>query len=62
MDAAPLPGSPHPPKQAANDKVRKLAIHVTVPALTTILVEMRPVKEGQAEPEAVRTLEPLEKW
>jgi hypothetical protein len=47
MDAAPLASSPHPPKQAANDKVRKLALRVPVEDRTIIFVLFIPVKEGQ---------------
>ncbi len=62
MDAAPLPGSPHPPKQAANDKVKKLAIRVTTAEPTRILVEMRPIKEGETGAYGKPPQTPLEKW
>ena len=62
MDAAPLPLSPHPPKQAANDKVKKLAIHLTTTKPTMILVEMAPIKEGQTALAHKPVPVPLEKW
>jgi hypothetical protein len=62
MDAAPLPGSPHPPKQAANEKVKKLAIHLTNVSNAWISVRMKPAGEDASRvmdrPQPVR----LERW
>jgi hypothetical protein len=48
MDAAPLPGSPHPPKQDANAGIKKLAIHLTKVEKANIAVWLIPIKEGES--------------
>jgi hypothetical protein len=62
QDAQPLPAAPHPPSQAANDGIRKLAVHLpntTDLRLAVLLVPVRPAGETVKEPAALR---PLTEW
>ena len=42
MDAEPLPASPHPERQAKNERIRKLAIHLTGVSTTRLAVALTP--------------------
>jgi hypothetical protein len=62
MDAQPLPASPHPERQAKNEHIRKLAIHlagVSNARLAVLLVPKLPGKEGAGQ--AVK-LSALSEW
>ena len=62
MDAQPLPTSPHPERQAKNERIRKLAIHLTGIShtrLAVLLVPKPPKTEGTGQ--ALR-LSALSKW
>ncbi|MEZ3157317.1 DNRLRE domain-containing protein [Microbacterium sp. BWR-S6Y] len=48
--AAPLPTSPHPPQQAENVGIRKLAIQVSTKGNTTLAVQFTPLTSGLAAP------------
>jgi hypothetical protein len=59
MDAEPLPASPHPKKQARNERIRKLAIHLTDISNTrlAVLLAPKPAKdEGAIQPPKVSSL------
>jgi hypothetical protein len=59
MDAEPLPASPHPEKQARNERIRKLAIHLTDISNTrlAVLLAPKPAKdEGAIQPPKVSSL------
>ncbi len=61
MDAEPLPESPHPPKQAVNTGVRKLAIQMTVRRPVRLRVLLEPLwKEGYRTEVPEET--PLHEW
>ncbi len=62
MDAVPLPTSPHPEKQAQNERVRKLAIHLTgiSDARLAVLLVPNPPKVGEVG-EAMK-LSALSEW
>lgn len=61
MKAEPLSGSPHPPKQANNDRYRKLAIHLTAVKDLRLAVLFIPVTDGsKAKP--ARKVTPLAEW
>ena len=52
MDAQPLPTSPHPERQAKNEHIRKLAIHLTGVSntrLAVLLVPKLPKAEGTSQ-------------
>ncbi|MDU0344764.1 DNRLRE domain-containing protein [Microbacterium sp. KSW2-29] len=59
--AAPLPSSPHPAKQNANDDVRKLAIAVSTKGNTTLAVQFTPLTSGLAAPSAAGIVA-LDNW
>ncbi|PWU13079.1 MAG: coagulation factor 5/8 type domain-containing protein [Verrucomicrobia bacterium] len=62
MDANPLPESPHPEKQARNDNIRKLAIHLPDIKETRLTVLLFPLtKEAKPSPQKL-TLTDLSKW
>jgi len=62
MDARPLPASPHSEKQAKNENIRKLAIHIPDVTETRLTVLLFPIaKEGKPATEKLR-LEELAKW
>jgi hypothetical protein len=61
-DAQPLPSSPHPDRQAKNDGIRKLAIHLTGinDSRLVVLLVPKPTKvEGTAQ---APKLSPLSEW
>jgi hypothetical protein len=62
MDAQPLPSSPHPERQAKNEHVRKLAIHLSGITDSRIAVLLAP-KPSKDEPtgQAVK-LSSLSEW
>lgn len=60
-DAAPLPTSPKPEKQAANKNVRKLTIHLPETGSVRLGVLFTPV-DGQAGTRQPLTLKPLAEW
>jgi hypothetical protein len=47
MNAQPLPTSPQPEKQARNENIRKLAIHVTDAKDLKLAVLLVPLREGE---------------
>ena len=62
MDAQPLPPSPHPERQAKNERVRKLAIHLTGISdsrLAVLLVPKPSKDEGTAQ---ATKLSALSEW
>jgi hypothetical protein len=62
MDAQPLPASPQPERQAKNELIKKLAIHLTGVSntrLVVLLAPMPPTKDGAGR--AVK-LSPLSEW
>jgi hypothetical protein len=62
MDAEPLPTSPHPERQAKNERVRKLAIHLTGVSNTRLAVLLVPKPpKGEAAGPAPK-LSALSKW
>jgi hypothetical protein len=62
MDAKPLPQSPHPERQARNEKVRKLAIHLPEVTETRLTVLLFPItKEAKPNPQTL-TFPELSKW
>lgn len=62
MKAEPLPDSPHPPKQANNDRYLKLAIHLAAVKDLRLAVLFTPARElGKAAPPSVN-LQPLADW
>jgi hypothetical protein len=59
MDAQPLPTSPHPERQAKNERIRKLAIHLTgisSTRLAVLLVPKPPEKDGTGRAVKLSTL------
>ena len=62
MDAQPLPASPHPEGQAKNERIRKLAIHLTgiSDSRLAVLLVPNPPKAGGAG-KAVK-LSALSEW
>jgi len=50
MDAQPLPSSPNPDRQAKNQGIRKLAVHVTNVTDLRLSTVFIPVRPGQAAP------------
>lgn len=59
-DAAPLPTSPHPEKQAVNTGYRRLTVHLPTVSKTRFAVSFE-LTDGAAKPAAIE-LTPLEKW
>jgi hypothetical protein len=62
MEAEPLPASPHPERQAKNDGVRKLAVHLSGVTDGRLAVLLVPLREGQAAPSRVPEVSPLAEW
>jgi len=62
MDATPLPTSPHPDKQAKNDNVRKLAIHLTGITDSRVAVLLVPSVPGSDQKSETPNLSPLTEW
>ena len=62
-EAQPLPGSPHPDRQAKNEGVKKLAVHLDMVTDSRLVVLLVPVVEGRASPsEEALHLSALAKW
>jgi hypothetical protein len=62
MDAQPLPASPHPERQAKNERVRKLAIHLTGISNTRLAVLLVPKPpKGEATGQTPK-LSALSEW
>ncbi len=59
MEAAPLPTSPHPARQAKNERTRKLSLHLTNATSTRIAVLLVP---GGQRAEETPKLVPLNQW
>jgi hypothetical protein len=62
MDAEPLPTSPHPDKQAKNQGVRKLAIHLNGVSELRLAVLFLPLREGEVPPMGGAKVVPLQDW
>lgn len=62
MDAQPLPTSPHPEKQAKNEGIRKLTLHLTGVTDLRLAVLLVPLKEGEVAPSHLPALLPLHEW
>jgi hypothetical protein len=62
MNAGPLPASPQPEKQARNDGIRKLAIHVADTKDLRLTVLLVPLREGQDGADRAPTLTALSAW
>jgi hypothetical protein len=62
MDAQPLPTSPHPDGQARNERVKKLAVHLTGITDSRLAVLLVPKPAGAARPEQTVKLSPLSAW
>jgi hypothetical protein len=60
--AAPLPGSPAPLKQAANEGVRKLTVHLAETEGTRLAVLLEPVPGPAAKPTEPPRVQALESW
>jgi hypothetical protein len=61
-DAAPLPASPHPEKQADNKGVRKLAIHLANISDATLAVLLVPLRDKELPPATLSDVKPLPDW
>lgn len=48
MDSQPLPGSPHPERQAKNERVKKLSVHLKDVTETRIAILLSPMTSEQA--------------
>jgi len=62
MDAQPLPNSPHPDGQAKNERVRKLAIHLTGITESRLAVLLVPSPPKAEEAGAAMKLSALSEW
>ena len=62
MDAQPLPTSPHPERQAKNDRIRKLAIHLTGVSDARLAVLLVPNPPKPEEAGEVIKLSALSEW
>jgi hypothetical protein len=62
MDAQPLPGSPHPERQAKNERIRKLAIHLTGISDTRLVVRLVPKPSEGEETGQAPKLSALSEW
>ena len=62
MLAVPLSTSPHPEKQATNESVRKLAIHLQAVKDLRQAVRLTPLREGEAAPKTEPNLTALKNW
>jgi len=62
MNAQPLPSSPQPEKQARNDNIRKLAIHVTDAKSLRLAVRLTPLRGGERPAEPPPGLTALAAW
>jgi hypothetical protein len=61
-DAQPLPASPHPEGQAKNERVRKLAIHLTGINDARLAVLLVPNPPKAEESGKAMELSPLSEW
>jgi hypothetical protein len=61
MNATPLPSSPHPPRQAQNEGVRKLAIYIPDVQDLRLTVLLTPLRDDAREP-FVPKATPLKNW
>ncbi len=61
-EAQPLPSSPHPERQAKNEHVRKLAIHLSGITDTRLAVSLAPQQPGGRGDVPATKLSPLAKW
>jgi hypothetical protein len=62
MDAQPLPASPHPERQAKNERIRKLAIHLTGISTTRLAVLLVPKPPTDAGTGQAPKLSALSEW
>ena len=62
MNAEPLPTSPHPEKQAKNDRIRKLAIHLTAISDTRLAVLLVPKLSKDEGTGSAPKLSALSEW
>ncbi len=62
MDAEPLPTSPHPGKQANNNGVRKLVIHLKDVTDLRLAVLFVPLPDGKATTKNAREIVALKEW
>jgi hypothetical protein len=62
MDTQPLPTSPHPEKQARNQGLRKLAVHLTGAQDVRLMVLLTPLTPGMPMPSSAPESIALEKW
>ena len=62
MDAQPLPSSPHPEGQAKNERIRKLAIHLTGISDTRLAVLLVPNPPKAEEAGQAMKLSALSEW
>jgi hypothetical protein len=62
MDAQPLPSSPHPQTQAKNEKVRKLAIHLSGVTGSRLAVLLLPMARDGTRPVQTLKLSSLSEW
>jgi len=62
MDAAPLPTSPHPERQAKNERIRKLAIHLAGVSDTRVSVLLVPKPPTGEDTGPAPTLSALAEW
>jgi Heparinase II/III-like protein len=61
-EAEPLPGTSHPPKQAENRGIKKLALHLPDQTDLRIAVLFTPLSEGKPAPEKSPALVNLAEW
>jgi len=62
MDAQPLPASPHPERQAKNEHIKKLAIHLTGVSNTRLVVLLAPMPLTKDGTGRAMKLSPLSEW
>jgi hypothetical protein len=62
MDCQPLPSSPHPERQARNEGVKKLAVHLAIAKDTRLAVRFSPGAERAAPSIDSPKLLPLSAW
>ncbi len=62
MDAKPLPNSPQPEGQNANQGIRRLAIHLPKAESVRLAVLLQPLAQGQGSSLTAPELRPLAEW
>ena len=62
MDAQPLPTSPHPERQAKNERIRKLAVHLTGISKARLAVLLAPTPPNEAGTRQAPKLSTLSEW